>query len=200
MNSRWSMLLINRLLESLPLIVMGLLAAGTYYLVQINVWTGGREAKPVQHLPDYSLIDFSVRKYDDKGQQLSNIVGARLDHYPDTDTAEVSTITAWGKSEAGLQTFLSANKATTNADGSELQLHGNARVWREASPGILPLDIKSEFLHVWIREERARTHLPVVITRGASVARGNRMEMDNASRTLKIDGRVTGTLVNQAKP
>jgi lipopolysaccharide export system protein LptC len=201
MRTRWATLAMNRALESLPLLVMALLAAATYYLVQVNLRPAPREAKAPQHEPDYSLINFQARSFTADGALRSTVSGARMDHFPDTDTAEVKTIRSWGRNDQGLITQVSADKALANGDGSELQLFGNARVWRDAAKdrngkALQPMELRSEFLHVWLREERAKTHKPVVLTRGESVAKGDRMETNNYHRTLQLSGRVTGSFVN----
>ena len=201
MRTRWSTIVLNRALESLPLLVMALLAAATYYLVQINLLPQARTAEMPRHEPDYSLHDFQARSFAADGKLRSNVSGERMDHFPDTDTAEVKAIRALGRNELAVLTRMSADKALTNGDGSELQLFGNARVWRDAgkdSAGkpVVAMDLKSEFLHVWLREERAKTHKPVVLAHGKTVAKGNSMEMNNYNRSIVLSGRVSGSFVS----
>ena len=204
LKTRWSTIVMNRALESLPLLVMALLAAATYYLVQVNLRPQPRDALAPKHEPDYSLIDFQARSFSAEGKLRSNVSGARQDHFPDTDTAEVKTIRALGRNELGVVTRMSADTALTNGDGSELQLFGNARLWREAGKdsanrAIIPMDLKSEFLHIWLKEERVKTSKPVVLTHGNSVAKGSGLEMNNYNRSVQLAGRVTGSFVKEAK-
>jgi lipopolysaccharide export system protein LptC len=200
MKTSLSTLILNRLLEGLPIIAMAIIAAAAYYLVQINLRQAPRAPRPVVHEPDYTMHNFQARRFDASGQLRSITSGQRMDHFPDDDTAEVRKISSWARNERGLVTQLSADRALANGDGSELQLFGNARIWRDASKGNLPLDLKSEFLQVWLKEERAATHKPVTLTRGASVARAGKMSLQNIERSLSLDGRVSGVFVNEAKP
>jgi lipopolysaccharide export system protein LptC len=95
-----------------------------------------------------------------------------------------------------------ANRALSNADGSEVQLFGNAIVVREsikdASGRVLPrLELRSEFLHAYSNVERVRTHLPVVMTRGNDRFTGDRMDYDNLDRILQLEGRVRGLVTGR---
>jgi lipopolysaccharide export system protein LptC len=193
-------ILINRMLEAMPLIAMALIAAAAYYLVQINLRQAPRAPSPVLHEPDYTMHNFQARRFDASGTLRSITSGKRMDHFPDDDTAEVRMITSWARNERGLVTQMSAERALANGDGSELQLFGNARIWRDASKGNLPLDLKSEFLQIWLKEERAATHKPVTLTRGASVARAEKMAIQNIERSVSLEGRVSGVFVNEGKP
>lgn len=86
---RWGAIALNRALEGLPLVVMAGLTALTYWLVQTNVVPGTRTAAPIEHKPDYSLIDFTVRSFDATGRPRTDIAGQRADHYPDTGILDV---------------------------------------------------------------------------------------------------------------
>jgi lipopolysaccharide export system protein LptC len=57
-------------------------------------------------------------------------------------------------------------------------------------------ELQSEFLHLFANTEEVRSHLPVVLLRGA----GDRftsdgMNYDNLDRVMQLNGRVHGTLL-----
>ena len=54
---------------------------------------------------------------------------------------------------------------------------------------------KGEFLHAFIDTEIVKSHLPVEIERGNDRFSGNTMDFDNIAQTLKLEGRVRGTIV-----
>ncbi len=185
----------------LPIIVMALAALGTWQLVRNSVLPDAeRPAQVATHEPDYFMRDFSVRSFDAAGKLQSEIIGTDARHYPDTDTLEVDTARMRSIDAEGTEMRATAHRAVSNADASEVQLFGDAVVVRDAvqSPAGRTQDrmeFRSEFLHTFVNLERVRSHLPVVLTRGADRFTGNAMEYDNLERVLNLTGSVTGFLV-----
>ena len=86
----------------------------------------------------------------------------------------------------------------SNGDGSEVQLSGGARVVREAREGEDALEFRGEFLHAFLATERVRSHLPVIVTQGATEIRADGMSYDNLSRVVEFKGRVRAVLSSSA--
>ncbi|KQP21631.1 LPS export ABC transporter periplasmic protein LptC [Pseudorhodoferax sp. Leaf267] len=182
----------------LPVLLMALLALGTYWLVRnAPTMVTPHSERPVDHDPDYFMRDFSVKTFDASGRLKTEIQGEQAWHFPDTDTLEIDKARIRSLNEQGHVTLSTANRALSNADGSEVQLFGNAIVVRESvtdkSGRVLPrMELRSEFLHAFSNVERVRTHLPVVMTRGSDRFTGDRMDYDNLDRLMQLDGRVRG--------
>jgi lipopolysaccharide export system protein LptC len=119
-------------------------------------------------------------------------------HFPDTDTLEIDRVRIHSEGLNGSQVQATARSALSNADGSEVQLRGDAVVVREAmrAGGKLQprLEFRGEFIHAWPNEERVRSHLPVTLTRGASRFTADSMEYDNLSQVLQLQGHVRGVM------
>lgn len=185
----------------IPVLLMGLLALGTYWLVRntpASLTTEGQRAVSAE--PDYYMRKFGIKTFDDAGQLKSDVSGAELRHYPDTDTLEIDQALIRSYSLEGRLTTSTGNRALTNADGSEVQLMGNARVVREAAVDAAGnatprLEFRGEFLHVFVNEERVKSHLPVVITRGSDQFAGDDFAYNNLDRVADLKGRVKGVLV-----
>jgi lipopolysaccharide export system protein LptC len=80
----------DRLSLYLPVLLMGLLALGTWWLVRNAPVPLVPEAqRPVRHDPDYFMKGFSVKTFDGTGRLHSEIQGTMARHYPDTDTLEI---------------------------------------------------------------------------------------------------------------
>ena len=188
----------------LPIILMGMLALGTWSLVRnapAPVAAAAASANP--HQPDYFMKLFSVKSFDATGRMQSEIKGEMGRHYPDTDTLEVDKVHMRSVTPQGLVTLATADRALSNADGSEVQLFGNAVVTREALPGgagtAQPrLEFRGEFLHAFTQTERVRSDQPVVLIRGNDRFTADAMEYDHLDQVLQLRGRVRGILMPAA--
>ena len=185
----------------LPLVLMGALALGTYWLVRNSpVFSTQQAAKFAKHDIDYFMRKFTIKSFGETGQLKSEIYGVEGRHYPDSDTLEIDQPRSLSISDAGRPVMSSGNRALSNGDGSEVQLFGNARVVREAVTGsdgkVLPrLEFQGEFLHAFANEERVKSHLPVTLIRGADQFTGNTFAYNNLTGVAELKGRVKGRLV-----
>ena len=193
----------DRMTLYLPIILMGLLALGTYWLARNTPsFAPAAAARPPLHEPDYFLRGFSVKSFDAEGRMKSEIRGVEARHYPDTDTMEIDEPRIRSVNARGALILATAKKAISNGDGSQVQLIGDAVVTRDA-PASAPaprLEIRGEFLHVFVEEERGRSHLPVVLKRGNDTFAGDNLAFDNLERVLELQGRVRGTIHSTRPP
>lgn len=189
----------------LPILLMGALALGTYWLVRNSpVLSTPEMAKEVRHEPDYFMRKFTIKTFDEGGQLKSEILGTEARHYPDTDTLEIDEPRIRSFSTEGRLITSTGNRALTNADGSEVQLLGNARVVREASKDAagqdLPrMEFQGEFLHAFVNDEHVKSHKPVVLIRGGDQFTGNTFTYDNLTGVAELKGRVKGLLVPRVR-
>ncbi len=194
----------ERLSLYLPLILMGVLALGTYWLVRSTplVMQAEQEA-PAQHEPDYFMRKFSVKTFDGAGKLKSEVLGIYARHYPDTDTLEIDSVRIRSFNEEGRLTTATAQRALTNGDASEVQLFGDARVVREPALNMAGqpqprMEFRGEFLHAFMNTERVKSHKPVELMRGNDVFTADSMDFDNLDRVMQLQGRVKGTLIPDA--
>jgi lipopolysaccharide export system protein LptC len=193
----------DRITIYLPVILMGVLAMGTYWLARNTpTFSAPGVDRAATHEPDYFLRNFSVKSFDAAGRLKTEIHGAEARHYPDTDTTEIDNPRIRSFNQKGALTVATARHALSNADGTEVQLMGDAVVTRTtfdaAGNPQEPMEISGEFLHAFMETERVRSNKPVKLTRGRDVFEGDSMEYDNLDRVLQLTGRVRGTL--QARP
>jgi lipopolysaccharide export system protein LptC len=197
----WHARLIDQATAYLPLLLMVLLALGTWWLVKNTPLAEGEPpAAPPRHEPDYTMTNFTVQRLAPQGQLRVQIDGDRMRHYPDTDTLEIDNvrIRAIG-ADAGV-TLATARQALSNGDGSEIQLRGGAHVVREASAKDEAIEFRGEFLHAFLNTERVRSHLPVTVVRGGSEIRAAAMEYDNVARVVELKGRMRAVFVPPGRP
>lgn len=189
----------------LPLVMMGLLALGTWWLAQNTpIFSAPEPDQPVKHEADYFLRNFAVKNFDAQGLLANEVAGEKARHYGDTDVLEIDNarIRSW---KEGHQTVATANRAYSNGDGSEVQLLGNAIVVREAVKDArgqvqLRMEFRGEFLQVFTNEERLKSDKPVTITRGSDTFTADSMAYSNLDRIADLKGRVRAQIVPTPTP
>ena len=179
----------------LPLLLMALLALGTWWLVK-NTPLSDAERPVVlpNHEPDYTMSQFVVQRFGVDGVLRVQLEGDAMRHYADTDTLEIDQPRIRVFGTEGRETVATARTALSNRDGSEVQLTGDAHVVRRATDADPAIDFRSEFLHYFQYTERVQSHLPVVVTRGRSEIHADAMSYDNLARDLEFKGRVRALL------
>jgi lipopolysaccharide export system protein LptC len=188
----------------LPIVLMGALALSTYWLVRNSpVFATQEAAKAARHDVDYYMRKFTIKSFDELGTLRSEIKGIEGRHYADTDTLEIDQPRIRSISDQGRHVTSTSNRALSNGDGSEVQLFGDALVVREPVVGVggevMPrLEFSGEFLHAYVNEERVKSHLPVVLTRGSDQFSGDTFAYNNVTGIAELKGRVKGLMVPQA--
>jgi lipopolysaccharide export system protein LptC len=182
---------------------MGLLAMLTYWLVKNTPL----QANPAQnavpsHTIDYYLKNFSVKSYQADGQLHSIIYGQKANHFADTLVLEITSPKLKTFDVEHNMTRASANQAFTNADGSELQLMGQAVVVRglnqQGTHSGEELEMRSEFLDFLIDEDKLFTHEPVELKKGKSTFQALDLVYDNSKLILNLKGKVHAQLAPKA--
>lgn len=202
-KSRWRRFLSlwDRTAMYMPLVMMGALALGTYWLVRNTpTFSAPEELRQAGHEVDYFMLNFTIKNFDESGKLKSEIAGTEARHFADTDILEIDQARIHSININRQLTTATANRAYSNSDGSEVQLTGNARVVREASRNpqgkeTPRLEFRGEFLHAFLNEERVQSHLPVLLIRGADQFTGNVFTYNNLDQVAVLTGRVRGILM-----
>ena len=190
----WSYRLLQGLSSYLPLLLMALLASGTWWLVRNTPQAPGvRAVKPPSQSPDYTMTGFAITRFAPDGQVALRIAGDVLRHYPATDRLEIDGVRIQAIAPDGRSTRATARHAVANGDGSEIQLLGGAEVISQLQAGDT-LEVRGEFLHAFLRFERLRSHLPVQVRHGGTEARAGGLDYDNLQRQLTLNGPVRAVM------
>ncbi len=197
----WYLRAIDTASTYLPLLLMAVLALGTWWLVKNTpLFENDRATAPLRHEPDYTMTQFLVQRFGANGAMRVQIEGDLMRHYPDTETFEIDNPRIRTIGDDGRITTATARTALSNRDGSEVQLSGAAHVVREAvltgKGAEQAIDFRSEFLHYFQFTERVRSHLPVVVTQGGTEIRADSMAYDNLERVLDLKGHVRSVLTS----
>ena len=197
----WWMCLRDLTSAYLPLLLMALLALGTWWLVKNTpLFETPGAARAARHVPDYSMAQFKVQRYAKDGRMRAQIEGDVLRHYPDTDTIEIDNPRIEAFAPDGRITVATARRAVSNADGSEVQLLGGAHVVQAAVGRDEALDFRGEFLHAFFVTDELRSHLPVVVRRGSTELRADGLNYRHGDQRLQLNGRVRATFPPVVQP
>ena len=216
----WSARLLDTVSAYLPLLLMALLALGTWWLVKNTpLFDKPLRAAAPRHEPDYTMAGFKVQRFAPEGPMRVQIEGDLMRHYPDTNTIEIDNPRIRALAADGHTTLATARRAVSNGDGSEVQLSGGAHVVRTAPAGAVggvaggvageaprvaeadaAIEFRSEFLHYFVNTEQIRSHLPVTLTQGRSLLHGDALDFDNLTQRVDLTGRVRAVFAMPGVP
>jgi lipopolysaccharide export system protein LptC len=191
---------VDRLVAWSPVLLLGSLAALTYWLdAQVQPQParpdGGR-----RHAPDIFIDNFRGESFDAKGELRQSLSARRAQHYADDQTVDF-TAPAMGLNDPnGQRISITADRGSLSGDRETVMLRGNVRAVREAPPGARagepsgPIKVTSETMRVVPKLGRASTDGPVTIEEPRGIINAVGMELDNQAHTLKLKSGVHGSL------
>jgi len=184
----------------LPVLIMGLLALGSYWLLRATPAPADiPDEQPERHEPDYFMRGFSVRSHDINGDLRSEVFGSQARHYPDTDTLEIDDARIRSFNERGQLTTATARRLSTDDQQSAYLLQGQVLVQRPASAadlaaGRATMSFAGEQLKLYSEPQRIESDLPVELRRGSDRITANTLRYDDAKRVADLQGRVHAVL------
>jgi len=187
-----------------PVLLLGALAALTYWLdSQVQPPVPRRDGSE-RHDPDIYVEGFRSITLDEKGRPTQVIEGKRALHFGDDQTTEF-TEPRLTQTEAGKPAFrITAARGKLSGDRKDVVFTGNVRAVRDAGPvrpgesPAGPVTVTTEYLHVIPDKEFARTDKAVTIEEPRGIIHSVGLELDNKAKMLKLKSAVRGTLQPQA--
>ena len=195
----------DQLAAWLPALMMVLFALGTWWLVRSMPGLDPFDLqRRMGHEPDYRMSGFSVRNFDADGRLVSELLGEQGHHYPDTDTLEVEQPRMRSHDRQGHPSTGRAERGVSNGEGTDIHLHGDARIVREAietpqGEHRPRLEFRGPYLHAEREFERLSSDQPVELLRGADRFTGNSFDYDHKTGVALLRGQVRG-LIQPAAP
>lgn len=195
-RQRW----VERMLGWSPVLLLGSLAAMTYWLN-----TQVRPASPApdgssRHEPDLISNNFKAVSLGADGHVRQALTAASAQHYPDDDTTVFEQATMAFTDPDNPRVDVSADRATLTGDREHVYLRGHAKVVRAAEAGEKPdgpITVTSEYLEYMPKEDRAVTDKPVRITDPRGTINATGLELDNRAKTVKFKSRLSGQIQPQ---
>jgi lipopolysaccharide export system protein LptC len=180
----------------LPLLLMAVLALGTWWLVQNTPVQQVQASKPLGGgVPDYTMQGFALERFAPDGRLVARIEGDVLRHFPQDDRIEIdrASIHAW--SAEGVLTVAQGQRARITRNGEEVELLGGARVEQPTQA----LWMESEYLRVDTQAQTVQTPQPVrVWARGSQFSAGA-LQYDRKTQRLDLGPPLRATLLPQSR-
>lgn len=176
----------------LPVLTMGLLALGSYWVLRSA--PGQPEPEPARlasHDPDYTMRGFSVRSHGIDGALRSELAGNEARHYPDNDMIEVDRAKLRAYGVQGRLTLASALRLSTDSKQSAYRLEGDVLIERsnQSAEG-RPTRLMGEQLLVSEGGRYLTSDLPVEIVHGKHRATGDTLLYDDHTGIAELRGHV----------
>ena len=192
--------LLDRLSIYLPLIVMALLASGSWWLVRsVPALITPEANKPVRQDPDYRLGDFSVKSFNASGRMTRELIGDKAQHYPATEALHIDQVRIYAENDNGARMNARSDKGVATDDGTQVTLIGNAYAIKHPQDTRPQIELRGERLVALPDEDRVVSADPVQITRDRDVFTGNTMDFNSNTGEHVLQGRVRGTLAPKAR-
>lgn len=184
----------------LPVLLMGLLALASYWLLRATPEAlAPAVERPVTQEPDYFMRRFSVKVFDASGRLTNEVFGAEARHRPDTDQVEIDQARIRSLQPNGQLTTATALKVTTNGQQTEFVLQGDAVVVREggrtANGGAAPrMEFRGQQLRIFTEPQRLLSDQPVTLLRGKDRLNADTLDYRGDEGVAQFSGRVRAQL------
>lgn len=190
---------LRRTLDSLtlyvPLIIMGLMALGSWWLVRsMPDLLSSDVNKPLRTDPDYKLDNFTVKTFDANGRMTRQVSGSSAIHFPQPNELHIQHIQMFALNEAGSEFTARAEKGISSDNDDKFTLIGDVHAVRKADAHGPLTQLQGERLTAIVQEDRLVSSLPVEITRNRDVFTSNTMDFNTRTGQYLLQGRVRSVL------
>lgn len=184
-----------------PIILLSLLA-GLSFLLQYAVDRGDVPSNgKARHDPDAIAENFSILRFDERGQVKYRLIAPYMEHFPDDDSSLITSPTFVSYRPNAEPVIISSHHAKASAGGEVIFLWDDVITHREASSLRPAMVARMPDLTIQTEAGFAFTQSPVEITQGNSWLKGTGMQLDNNNATFELLAQVTGLYFSpKAKP
>jgi len=200
--------LIDRMVAWSPVLLLGGLAALTYWLdAQVQADTARRDGT-ARHDADMYIENFRAVSYDADGTLRQSLAARRAEHHPDDESVDFTDPSLALTDPGRPRMSITANAGTLSGDRETVNFRGNVRATRDALPDGAaagnepkgPITLSSEALRVVPKKGRAETDGPVTVEEPRGIIHAVGMAVDNEAHTIKLKSGVHGTLSPEIAP
>lgn len=176
-----------------PLAIVAMLAALTFWLERAVVSGAAASATKSRHDPDFVIDNFTVRHFDAKGNLQHAGSAAKMIHYGDDDSTEITQPDLTLYKAPALH--VTAQRAWMSKDGKEVRMEGDVRAVRTSEPARAETVLTTEAMTVYPDDDLAHSDVPVTMVQGRSVVVGAGFDADSKRQLFALRGPVHGVFV-----
>jgi LPS export ABC transporter protein LptC len=202
--------LVDRLTNWSPVLLLGSLAALTFWLdAQVQPPQARRDGS-ARHDPDLFVERFRAISFDTDGRVRQSLAAQHAQFYPDDNSIDFASVSLVLTDPDSPRMTVTADTGTLAGDRETIALAGHVRAVRDAPPAAAkpkagkegdspggPVTLTTEYLRVVPKQGRATTDRDVTIEEARGMIRAVGMEIDTKAQTLKLKSGVRGTLLPQ---
>lgn len=166
----------------LALLVLGTWWASDYTLNTIQIDPPRR----ITHERDSWSDHFVMIRTNEQGIAINRLTGTAMEHYPDTDSYDITRPRAVGHQPDSPVTVGTADMGTMTRNGDQIVLNGHAHLRRLPDPENNLLDVRSDQLIIEPDRDLVHTDHPALVINNHSTMRGKGMRYDNRTRELSV--------------
>ncbi|MCB1956449.1 MAG: LPS export ABC transporter periplasmic protein LptC [Rhodocyclaceae bacterium] len=170
-----------------PLLVLGLVAAGTSWLVRISEPPEARQAVESSTSPDMIVDRFTLQRFDAHGRRQYVFTADEMRHFaaPERTALTAPTLLFLG-GDAPIRA--QANAGIVSADGDTVRLEGNVLMVRDATPLRASATLQTEAMTIWPETERVAGDQAVRYIESGDELLAGSFQADNMAATLELSG------------
>lgn len=164
----------------LPIGILAVLAAVTFWLKEVVDDAAPVTRAGVQHHPDLIVASFSAHQLGPDGHTRYTLEAKTMTHYPDDDASDFDGVhlTAYEPGQPALQ--VSADQGARRVDQERVTFTGNVEVRRQGvQPDDPPLVMHTRVLDVYPDRKLGVANEPVHLEHGADRLEADNMTFDN---------------------
>ena len=195
--------LLDRLVAWSPVLLLGGLAALTYWLDAQIVAPLAREGV-TRHDPDIVVERFRGVSLDAKGRPLQQLIASEARHFPDNDVTELVDPQLQLTDVGRPRLTVTADRGSVTGDRENAYFAGNVKAVRDAETQngrtTGPITVTTEYLHVIPKEDKVVTDKAVTIEEPRGIIRATGLVLDDRAKTIVLRSNVSGTIQPGAVP
>ena len=190
------------LLRLMPLILMGTLTLGTFWLVQKVTPPEKSSLERVRlHEPDYTITNGALTALNEMGNTKYRILGNKVVHYDDDASIDILTprIRLFQLDKAPVT--VKSDTGHLDGDLTILDLIDNASIFRPAQAATssqaatLRMLASSTYFKVLINDDIIETNRPITLEQGISIMQSTEGgKFNNIEQSMTLSGQVKGRI------
>lgn len=193
--------LMDRLVSWSPVLLLGGLAALTYWLDAQITPPVTRPDGNRRHDADIYVENLRAVVFGADGKPLQLLSAVRGEHFPDDETTVFTKPDLVLKDPQQPTFAVTADSAKIAGDRNSVWFTGNVRAKRDADPGAAKgtsgasaMTLTTDYLHVLPHERRAETDKAVTIEEARGIIHAVGMKLDAEHKTVNFLSRLQGTI------